>query len=516
MANSEITSQNGKERKGAAETKPVEQFSFTAGLKRLSERSKTIAIYQSKLARQKMMLLGGTVMDEEKEEEQENVPTTEDFEEIWDYNENAESFAMWKEQYLSGKDENGIPFTELMSLEEFILDKQKNRVESIRVDLVRKRINENIGKIYPEKTKFPQKMSVTTTFFKENKVLLEEWISASGDSELDGDAEIKKKLLLKIFRETVFPDIEFLQIESYMNVERLFDMLMQDYSNMANVNQQLHVLNDEMVTMMSSSEKLSETEWYQKLAEAAEEAADRQPEENLQERTHASVPSDEVAVEDIIKLFDDSLSVGAELNPETKITFEMLEPGKFQINFPESGNVSVSTASFAVTKVDGKERFTFDDPLMDQSYEVGPKEFREMVNRTYLEKIMANLKMGEDYRGPSLNEGILPDQEMLTLAQNLFAPSDLAEKPITKEQAEVFGKLLEIVVGKANNQLGSGDYGDLLPVKRRIQLMQMALEINGKGTQCFDLLKDPSIDVSDMSVESLCKRIGINPNSGLY
>lgn len=447
------------------------------------------------------------------------------FNRIWNFQENIEFFKNedngWRKEYVEGKDEQKRPYKEKVSLEQFVYDQQLARLTSFRNELITERVSDSFESLYPdiEEDKIDNKKievgDSIKLFFDGGKhsELIDKWELQKIDGVALPEQEI---MLLEMFGKEVFSDISK-QSSEYAEVVSLFKLTMNDYLEMQDAKRQLYLLNDEMVAMMSD-EEMTEEKWLQELAKAAEEEAVKQKEIEDAKEAEKQFFSSGIELSDIgfgELYYSGQLNAGENLSRDTKIRFESLGNGAYKIVFPPDEDGRSLESRFFARRIDGKETYLFADEFMEKPYQVGVVEG---VNRAYLERLMGQgLRFGEDYRGPNLNEGILPDEDMFKMARNLFSPVNIENQPINKQQANVFKRVLEIIVSPGNNSEDSSEYGSLLPVRRRVQLLQMIFAKPGIGQKCFNLLKDmQDSEVKNYSVSALCKKLGIAPNYGRF
>jgi hypothetical protein len=152
---------------------------------------------------------------------------------------------------------------------------------------------------------------------------------------------------------------------------------------------------------------------------------------------------------------------------------------------------------------------------------VGDERFKGEVNKMYLRHVSSEgVREGRDYLGTDLNAVINP-QEMYEMAGSLFYPENpdkLNQSPLSIEQANIFKKLVLIMVSSSNNEKGSGDYGNLLSIRNRVDLLKFVLTNKSQAESCFRYLQtlvNPE-DIKKLSVETLCRSINVPRNLGNY
>lgn len=436
-------------------------------------------------------------------EELEGISSQKEFSKVWDFEENRELFEKWKEVYLEGKNESGVLYRDKMSIEAFVLDRQMEKIEGVRKELKNKRIKGYLKELYPEidqsdeEPKLNDLNKSTDDFFTKNNDLIEKW-------EIDRSKTLSLKLETK-FKNKVFPDISTNSPE-YKFVQKLFKELLSDYLDMQLEKRKLYLLNNTMVEMMTGPE-INEAQWLEGLAKASEKESEKQKEKEKAKEEEKEFFSTPLSIDKISfgdSYYADSINAGEEMASNTKIIFRYKGKGAYRIIFPLTANGRPMESTFFAKD---ENNFLFNDKLMEKSYKVG---LVEGVNRSYLENIMSTaIRVDEEYTGPNLNEGILPDNEMFKLAQNLFSPLDIKKKPIDKRHADAFQRLLEVIVSK-NNSNGTGYYGDILSVNRRVKLMQTKLEPLGRGMTFMNhLMGKTKEEMENLNVELLCKELKI-------
>lgn len=499
--------------------KPVLRPKLSESLRILAQRARQDAL---KAGRERALKAAGRLSDKNEKTEMREKDPKERFAQIWDFQENIDLFKNsdngWRKNYLEGKDEQNRLYSETMSLENFVYDKQLERIKNYRDELINEKVLDSFNKIYPtfEENKIEEKQNEVgesiRLFFDSgtHNELIDKWeVEKMNGVDLPG----QEVMLLEMFSSEVFADISKDSPE-YIEVVGLFKLLMNDYLEMQEAKRQLYLLNDKMVVMMSDSE-MTEEKWLQELAKAAEQEAEKQKEIEQSKEEEKQFFSSGVGMEsfnfDNMQYFG-PLNAGETLAKDTKIRFEHLGKGEYRILFPPDEDGRRLESRFFARIIDGKEKYMFNDEFMEKSYQV---DVIEGVNRAYLERLMGEgLRLGEDYRGPNLNEGILPDEEMFQLAKNMFLPINIENQPMTRQQGDLFKRLLEIIVSKNNNSDENEGYGNLLPVRRRVELLQLVFSNNQMGAKFAATI--PENELQEYSVASLCKKLGVPPNNGRF
>lgn len=450
---------------------------------------------------------------------------------IWEYRGNYLSYRReggWKQRYLEDKDPvDGLPVKDKISIEEYVYNKQLERLEDIRDGLLIQRVNNHFDILFPDlkENEYEIKQQKTQQdcrdYFKSNRAEIDKYFTLKSDVKVSAKEKLQSQFLSFTMSGSDLSKPEILK-----EAGLLFEELLTDYEQMHDSIYQLNVLNPKMVELMSN-DNMTEDEWLQLLAEEAEEELEemKKAEQKATEQRVFQSLGQPVSYDLTNVMYSGEISATEKLAPDTRISISMVKPGEYKIRFPGSEDTIMESSFLARRVVNEKTGisetiYLFKDPLLDTLQRVGEAQFKQMVNGVYLEHVMSDsVKAGADYIGPSLNDEVLPDSRMLKLAELLFYPKKLAEKSLTTEQAEVFRKLMLVLVSKSNNQKGTGDYGDLLATGSRVGLLELALTMDGasRAQMCYNyLMTSPMDNIRSLSIEELCYQIGVPKNSGNY
>jgi len=453
------------------------------------------------------------------------------YDEIFSFEYNAEKYkgaGGWQEEYMTALDEHSLPLRDKQTLEEFIMEKQNQELDNIRRTLLEFRINKSLTDIYADlkgdenKEKREKKAAETfktaDQYFLANKDDVEQFFKAEGEAK----DKIKTKLLTG-FTGTVFDGAKIDDPLVKAAIEKLFDQLLDDYKQMLVSRESLSSLNDVMVANMGK-DGMDEKTWREALEKkAGEEAEKLKKQQQQKEQVQVAATTGPVSRGfDLGNYGYASINAGEKLAVNTDIAFINNGNGNFTVVFsPEQGMTDIS--QFQVRRMpdqDGKPHnvFLFNDALLDNgAAAVDDRMFKRQINSLYLDHVMAQQdRQGKVDGSPDLNN-VMPDSEMFEMAKLLFKPVDIEEKPLTREQADVFRNLMLVVAGKTNNQSQTGDYGNLLAIRNRIDLLMYAFKVdNGaKATMCYNYLKRKNLSqLTTVSVEELCRQIGVPKTSG--
>lgn len=455
----------------------------------------------------------------------------EEYGRLWDFQDNYFDYHKsggWKESYLNDlSPEDNLPIKNKISIEQYVYQRQVEKLANIRDGLMIDRINGHFVVLNPdlpeaETEQSQQKMlQDCRNYFTDNKDAVEQYFILKDEAKVPA----KDKLQAAFFA-SVLPGVDLKKPELLKEAQLLFDELLSDYDEMLNSIGQLNLLNSKMVELMSE-EGMTEEEWYKKMADEAEKKLNEMNEEDKKAEEQQTFQStgEPVSFDFSNMLYTGDISATEKLAADTKISISMVRPGEYKIRFPGSED-TVMESSFMARQVlndatgQMETVYFFKDPLLDIGVRVGEAQFKQMVNGVYLEHVMSDsVKAGADYIGPNLNDEVLPDKRMQKLAELLFYPKKLNERPLTTEQANVFRKLMLVLVSKSNNEKGTTDYGDLLAMGSRVGLLELALTMDSasKAKICYNYLMTSSVDQTrHISVEDLCHRIGVPKNSGNY
>ncbi len=478
--------------------------------------------------------LADSPLEKKERREKNDLSAVNDYSRIWDFQYNRDSYEKkngWKERYLTENDpEDGVDLKEKMSIEQFVYKQQVEQLQIMRENLMVERLDHSMDVLYPQLSQpetQPQqredKLSALATASKEYMLQQRAQIDKYLAAPVSERAQLKDVMLAQ-FRAQVFADLDFSNEVVLKETNSLFDQLIEDYEDMQNAVFQLSALNDKMVALLADP-NLDEEKWLAELAKESEEELAKIKEEQAAsqgERGYYDFNGFEVNYGQITFNYSEPIKATEKLAPDTNISIKMLSPGRFNVTFPTMGEVKMESVFRVGQRVNDQGVaeivYLFEDPLQDKPRMVTEKQFKAMINGVYLEHIMSDsVKQGIDYRGPNLNDEVLRDDQMFNLAKLLFQPRNIENNVMTGEQAESFRKLLMILAGKANNQAGEGDYGDLLAARSRVGLLMLSLENPQNAQKCYNYLKKYSWDqLKAVSVESLCRSIGIPKNSGNF
>ena len=412
------------------------------------------------------------------------------------------------------------------SLEVSVLDEQYAELEKIRVTLAEARVGELLPKLYDglnladkkteKQSKLVQVKVGVNNFFVENRQAVEKMISAGSVEE---QKEMKLELY-QVFKENIFADL--VDPDKKQLIAELFDNLIFDYAAMMDQKAYVKELNPEMVSAMTQS-GITEEQWNEQLAKQAESKAKQLKEDAKKKNDEAKVlASPPVTPKFDTKYYPKDITAAEKISEESKISFVYSgSAGEYIVRFPSENGVQESKLSVRAVIENGKrkEMYVFEDPLLDRRAIVGEKGFRAQVNGLYLDHVMnESIKRGADYEGPDLN-AVLHDKEMSDLAGQLFYPRQLSQAVVTLTDVRVFKNLMIVLTNKSNNIKGEGIYGDLTAIRTRINLLHFALSVGRSDkTQVFyNTLSHIEPDILKiMSVEQLCKLVGIEKNSGNF
>ncbi|MCC7432072.1 hypothetical protein IT412_00955 [Candidatus Peregrinibacteria bacterium] len=450
--------------------------------------------------------------------EENNIGVREEaFEEITDFKFSKEIFhheSGWLAEY------NTDASKDSQSIEEFVLLKQYAELDQIRTTLAEARIGELVPKLYKDldETKLKEKnkdiSSKVNTFFKQNAESLAKLFEENNDKSLD-----QKKKLYKDFRESVFDEIEPGNSAEEQLISGLFDSLLDDYAAMIVAQEKIKKLNPTMVSLLLK-ENMTEEEWESVLKNEAKLQAKKMAEQQLVDKQEAAYAGAPAGVIDTNSIYYGANYI-EQLDKSTNIQIVSLGKGEYKVIFPS--NDGQQESKFTVKKVTEngvtREVFIFKDSLMDRPIVTNDRGFKSQINGLYLDHVMnETIKKGKDYLGPNLNE-VLKDAEMFGLAEKLFYPAKLSEITLKPEQINVFKRLMLVITSQGNNQKGEGLYGNLLAIKTRISLLNLALTLDGgaKAKSFYDQLKTMTdLDAKKVSLEQLCKQVGVPKNSGNF
>lgn len=450
--------------------------------------------------------------------EENNIGVREEaFEEITDYKFSKEIFhheSGWLAEY------NADASKDSHSIEEFVLLKQYAELDQIRTTLAEARVGELVPKLYKDldETKSKEKnkdiSSKVNSFFKQNAEILVKLFEENNDKSLD-----QKKKLYKDFRENVFGEIEPGNSMEEQLISGLFDSLLDDYAAMIVAQEKIKKLNPTMVSLLLK-ENMTEEEWESVLKNEAKLQAKKMAEQQLVDKQETAYVGAPAGVIDTSSIYYGANYI-EQLDKSTNIQIVSLGKGEYKVIFPS--NDGQQESKFTVKKVTEngvtREVFIFKDSLMDKPTITNDRGFKSQINGLYLDHVMnETIKKGKDYLGPNLNE-VLKDAEMFALAEKLFYPAKLSEITLKPEQINVFKRLMLVITSQENNQKGEGMYGNLLAIKTRISLLNLALTLDGgaKAKSFYDQLKTMSDqDAKKVSLEKLCKEVGVPKNSGNF
>lgn len=450
--------------------------------------------------------------------EENNISLREEaFEEITDFKFSKEIFhneSGWLAEY------NADASKDSQSIEEFVLLKQYAELDQIRITLAEARVGELVPKLYKDldenksKEKNKDISSKVNAFFKQNSENLAKLFEDNNDKSLD-----QKKKLYKDFRENVFGDIESGNSTEEHLISALFDSLLDDYAAMIVAQEKIKKLNPTMVSLLLK-ENMTEEEWENALKNEAKLQAKKMAEQQILDKQEAAYVGASPGVIDTNSVYYGANYI-EQLDKSTNIQIVSLGKGEYKVIFPS--NDGQQESKFTVKKVTEngitKEVFIFKDSLMDRPTITNDRGFKSQINGLYLDHVMnETIKKGKDYLGPNLNE-VLRDAEMFGLAEKLFYPAKLSEITLKPEQINVFKRLMLVVTSQENNQKGEGLYGNLLAIKTRISLLNLALTLDGgaKAKSFYDQLRTMTDqDAKKISLETLCKEVGVPKNSGNF
>lgn len=512
-----------------------------ASLRSLHQKKRAETVLEARARVKRQIEAGETGLEGKKEnrERREFSETAElsavkEYNRIWDFRYNVESYhgeGGWKDRYQKENDpEDGLPVREKMSIELFVRTRQIEALEQIRAELITERLDRRLDSIYPQfaaETSLPEEREkkllelseLSNQYVQNHRADLEALMQLSPEKK-----EAKKKEMLAVFRLEVFPDLTPDNLTANAETAQLFAEMIADFEDMQNAIYQLDALNDRMVTLLSDP-NITEEQWLAELAKESEAELEKIKQEeaaNAGQPQYFDYSGSAVNFGQVTYDYSGQISAAEKLAPDTKIAISMVTPGQFKIRFPSVTDVTMESY-FKVGQRENEQGqlevvYLFDDPLQDAPKIVTEQEFLAMVNGVYLEHLMSDsVRKGSDYLGPDLNTEALRDQKMLNLAQKLFQPKRIDRMAMTEEQAGIFRKLLVIITNKSNNEKGAGDYGDLLAVGTRVDLLMLALENPQNAQKCYNLLKESSQEmIRDISVEQLCRQIGLPRNSGNF
>jgi hypothetical protein len=439
------------------------------------------------------------------------------FEEITDFKFSKEVFnheSGWLADYQLNADKQS------QSLEEFVLIKQYEELDKIRVTLMEARVEDLVPKLYSDlnaekaKDKNNNISANIELFFKNNSAEIANLFQEDSENTVE-----QKKKLYKNFKDTVFSDFDKLDSAQEYLISNFFDSLINDYASMVVAQEKIKKLNPTMVSLLLKSD-LTEEEWENLLKKEAEEQAKKMAEDKLLEKQLVSISSSSIGSSNPEMLYYGG-SVADKLDKDSSIQIVPLGKGEYKIVFPSNDGSQEARFSVKLVKENGLSRnvFIFKDGLMDRPIITGESGFKAQVNGLYLDHAMnESIKKGKDYLGPDLND-ILKDQQMYELGELLFYPVRLGEKNLNKEQINVFKKLMLVLTSKENNQKGEGIYGNLMAIKNRLSLLNLALSLNSgaKAKEFYNYLKTLNEQSAKAtSIESLCKLLAVPKNSGNY
>jgi hypothetical protein len=512
-----------------------------ASLRSLHQRKRAETVLEARARVKRQIEAGATALEGQKEHkerrelrEKAEISAVNEYNRIWDFRYNVESYhgeGGWKERYQQEIDpEDGLPVREKMSIELFVRTRHIEALEQIRAELITERLDRRLDAIYPQfaaETSLPEEREQklmelserSNQYVQNHRADLEALMQLSPEKK-----EAKKNEMLAVFRLEVFPDLTPDNQTANAEIAQLFAEMIADFEDMQNAIYQLDALNDRMVTLLSDP-NITEEQWLAELAKESEAELEKIKQEeaaNAGQPQYFDYSGSQVNFGQINFDYSGQISAAEKLAPDTKIAISMVTPGQFKIRFPSVTDVTMESY-FKVGQRENEQGqlevvYLFDDPLQDAPKIVTEQEFLAMVNGVYLEHLMSDsVRKGSDYLGPDLNTEALRDQKMLNLAQKLFQPKRIDRMAMTEEQAGIFRKLLVIVTNKSNNEKGAGDYGDLLAVGTRIDLLMLALENPQNAQKCYNLLKESSQEyIRNISVEKLCRQIGLPKNSGNF
>ncbi len=445
------------------------------------------------------------------------------FTEITDFQFNQEIFHAeggWLDEFQKTEaHENG-------GLEEFVLQKQYAELTTIRETLLESRVADKIVEIYPDlegedkeedrKAKAGEVTKGAKDFFQANSAEIEKCLLAEPADKID-----LRKVLYEKFKSGVFADVNLEDSEIEIKINILFIDLLDDYESMMTARAKARLLNPKMVQLLLRAD-MTEADWERELAKEAEKQSKRLKEKAKALEQEQAVGSGQLADIDIGPMFyTGEISVDETMGTNAPVTFELVGPGKYLVRFPTDGTNGPTEALFTVRTVREGDKsvnvFIFNDPLMDKPAIVRDSSFRAQINGLYLEKVMSsNVKSGKDYLGPGLND-IIHDQEMFSIAEDFFAPKKLNDYPLTKSEADSFRKMMMLLASPGNNKPSEGIYGDLLAIRNRISLLKFAIESPARASLFRQYFEKADFEaIKKLSVETVCKRLGIAANYGNF
>lgn len=222
-------------------------------------------------------------------------------------------------------------------------------------------------------------------------------------------------------------------------------------------------------------------------------------------------------VEGLRKLLDFEDEGGRKsLDNDSPVMLESKVKGRYLLVFPGFGKNGSQTASFRVhyDKIDGKNllQLEFDDPLLKGGeIDVKPEDFKKMVNNLYLEHVMTE-SLGV-YDPVGLNS-LIHDRSMFKLAKGLFSGIgvNMLEKNISRENAEVFRRLMLVILNKSNSTGKEGSNRDLLlSYEGRVRLLKDFLDprYNKSLTTVYKYLKELTPEeLTNLSVAKMFDKFG--------